>query len=275
MSDTAPYRRQQRRTPAPQGGVPVIRSGATPSRGVPRSPVPAPLPGGVTVRNQSATQPLAAGPPRLGRWLLVAGLALAVVTGRVLHDSWSSLRAGQAAQASGPEHRAAAIRHYLRAARMYLPGSPFVSRALDHLTTIANQGAQAGDRQGEREALEAIRSALLGARSLYTPHGDRLLAVDERLAVIYASIEDPAVAPGASFEERAAWHRQRLAVRPGPAVPATLAALGGMALWLGAVVVFIRRGLDRTLRLERRWALGAAIGFAIGLTLFVAGLRLA
>jgi hypothetical protein len=41
------------------------------------------------------------------------------------------------------------------------------------------------------------------------------------------------------------------------------------------VVVFIRRGLDRTLRLERRWALGAAIGFAIGLTLFVAGLRLA
>jgi hypothetical protein len=237
--------------------------------------VPAPLPGGVTVRNQSATQPLAAGPPRWGRWLLVAGLALAVVTGRVLHDSWWSLRAGQAAQASGPEHRAAAIRHYLRAARMYLPGSPFVNRALDHLTTIADQAAQAGDRQGEREALEAIRSALLGARSLYTPHGDRLLAVDERLAVIYASIEDPAVAPGASFEQRADWHRQRLAARPGPAVPATLAALGGMALWLGAVVVFIRRGLDRTLRLERRWALGAAIGFAIGLTLFVAGLRLA
>jgi hypothetical protein len=270
MSDTSPYRR---RSPVPPVTGPV-RSG--PSKSVPvRSPAPAPLSGGITVRNQSATQPVAVGPRRWGRWLMVAALALAVVAGRVLHDSWSSLRAGQAAQAAGPEQRAAAIRHYLRAARMYLPGSPFVNRALDHLQLIADRAGQAGDRQGEREALEAIRSALLGARSLYTPHADRLHAVNQRLAVIYARIEDPAVAPGASFEEREAWHRQRLEVRPGPAVPATLAALVGMGLWLGAVVVFIRRGLDRTLRLERRWALGAAIGFVIGLTLFVAGLRLA
>jgi hypothetical protein len=277
MSDTAPYRKQQRRVSiSPSAGpVPGVRAGATPSRGVPRAPVPAPLPGAATLRNQSATQPLPVGPRRWGRWLMVAALALAVVAGRVLHDSWASLRAGQAAEASGPEHRAAAIRHYLRSARMYVPGSPFVNRSLDHLRAIADRAGQAGDRQGEREALEAIRSGLLGARSLYTPHGDRLLAVNERLAVLYAAIEDPAVAPGASVQERESWHRQRLAVTPGPAVPATLAALGGMALWLGAVVVFIRRGLDRTLRLERRWALGAAVGFVIGLTLFVAGLRLA
>jgi hypothetical protein len=271
MSDTAPYRR---RSPPPG----AIR-GASPSKAVPgvpvRAPAPAPLSGGVTIRNQSATQPVSAEPRRWGRWVAVAALALAVVAGRVLHDSWSSLRAGQAAEASGPQHRSAAIRHYLRAARMYVPGSPFVSRSLDHLQMIAQQAGQAGDRQGEREALEAIRSALLGSRSLYTPRADRLLGANARLAVIYASIEDPAVAPGASFEEREAWHRQRLDVQPGPAVPATLAALAGMGLWLGAAVVFIRRGLDRTLRLERRWALGAAIGFVIGLTLFVAGLRLA
>ena len=206
----------------------------------------------------------------------MAALALAVVAGRVLHDSWSSLRAGQAAQASGPEHRAAAIRHYLRAARMYLPGSPFVDRALDHLQTIADQAGQAGDRQGEREALEA--DPLGAAGGAVAVHPARRPAAGGRTSGWRSSTPASRTRRwrrGPRSRQREAWHRQRLAVRPGPAVPATLAALGGMALWLGAVVVFIRRGLDRTLRLERRWALGAAIGFVIGLTLFVAGLRLA
>ena len=74
---------------------------------------------------------------------------------------------------------------------------------------------------------------------------------------------------------REAWHRDRLAARPGPAVPATVAALAGLGLWLGAVVVFIRRGVDRALRLERRWAVAAGIGFFVGFALFVLGLRLA
>jgi hypothetical protein len=205
--------------------------------------------------------------------MALAAVALALVTGRVLHDSWSALGDGQAAEARG--ERPQAIRQYLRAARMYVPGSPFVGRALARLEGLAAASASAGDLQGEREALEAIRSSLLGARSLYTPHAERLVAADARLAAIYARQEQPSVAPGASIADREEWHRARLAIRPGPAIPATVTALAGLALWLGAVVLFIRRGVDRTLRLERRWAVAAGIGFFVGFGLFVLGLRLA
>jgi hypothetical protein len=226
----------------------------------------------VTERYPSATQAVPRGPRPWRRWVALGAVALAVVTGRVLHDSWSSLRAGQQAEAAG--QRSAAIRQYLRAARMYVPGSPFVVRALDQLQGLAASAAGTGDLQGEREALEAVRSALLGARSLYTPHADRLERASARLAAIYAGAEVLADGRG-SLAAREQWHRQRLQVRPGPAVGATLAALLGLALWLGAVVVFIRRGVDRTLRLERRWALAAGIGFFVGFVLFVVGLRLA
>jgi hypothetical protein len=209
---------------------------------------------------------------RWRRWLALAALALAVVTARVLHDSRAALLAGLAAETSD---RPAAIRQYLQAVRMYVPGSPFVGRALDRLEALATQARAAGDINTERQALEAVRAGLLGARSLYTPHAGRLAAADTRLAAIYAQIEDPAVAPGASAAERQAWHHARLAVRPGPAVGATLAALLGLLLWLGAAVVFLRRGVDRTLRLDRTWALASGITFFVGFALFVIGLRFA
>jgi hypothetical protein len=212
-------------------------------------------------------------PVRWRRWLALAALALAVVAGRVLHDSWSAFAAGAAAEARGDRPRA--VRQYLHATRMYLPGSPFVTRALDRLEALAAGARAAGDLQGERQALEAVRAGLLGARSLYTPHAARVAAADGRLAEIYARIEDPAVDPGATPAQRQAWHRDRLAARPGPAVPATVAALLGVVLWLGAAVVFLRRGVDRTLRLHRQWAVASGVAFFVGFALFVVGLRFA
>jgi hypothetical protein len=210
---------------------------------------------------------------RAALWGAVVACALAVVLGRVLHDSSAALDAGRAAEQAGD--RAAAVRHYQHAARMYAPGSPYVGRALDRLEAIAAEGQRLGDAATERRALEAVRSALLGARSFYTPHAARLAAADRRLAALYAAREDPAVAPGASAAQREAWHHARLAARPGAATGWAVTALAGLALWIGAVVLFVRRGLDRQLRLQRSWALAAALGFFLGFTLFVVGLRLA
>jgi hypothetical protein len=240
-----------------------------------------------TIRNPSTRVPhhpsgpvsvaSATGQPGLrSRWagyLLVVLLALLVVAGRVAHDSWAALRAGDAALDRGD--RAVATREYLHAVRMYLPGSPFVARALQRLEEVARTAAGAGDLHGERQAWEAVRAGLLGARSLYTPYPERLAAADRRLAPLYAQIEEERVAPGATAVERQRWHADRLAQRPGPAIPATLAALLGLGLWLGAVVLFIRRGVDRSLRLDRRWAGCCAVAFLAGFTMFVVGLRLA
>ena len=229
----------------------------------------------------SDTAPFVAPPPepRRGpgrRWALYGGLALialGVVTARVLHDSSAALGAGAAAQARGDG--AEASRHYLHALRMYAPGSPYVGRALERLEAMAAAAAAAGDAAGERRALEAVRAGLLGARSFYTPHAAHLAAADRRLAALYAASEEPAVAPGATLAEREAWHLARLARRPGPAPAAALGALLGLCLWLSAVVLFIRRGLTRTLKLQPRWALASALGFFAGFALFIVGLRLA
>jgi hypothetical protein len=209
-------------------------------------------------------------------WVLWLGgllVALAVLLVRVAVDGRAALRAGESAEARGEPGEA--VGHYLDAARFYLPGSSTVRRALDHLDRLARTAESAGEPGAARPPLEAIRAALLGTRSLYTPHAARLPDVERRLATIYAQLEDPRVDPGASLEARTAWHASRLARHPGPTVGYVLLALFGLALWLGGAVGFMRRGLDAGLRLRRGPALAAGIFFVIGFALFVTGLRLA
>jgi hypothetical protein len=200
-------------------------------------------------------------------------LALGILVARVAIDARRALRAGEAAERRG--ERAEAIRRYLDAARLYLPGSGSVRQALDHLERLAATAETADDPGAARPALEAIRAALLGTRSFYTPYADRLPAVERRLAAAYARLEDPRVDPGASLESRTAWHAARLERHPGPVFGYVLMALVGFALWLGGAVGFVRRGLDAGLRLRRGPALAAGIIFVVGFALFVTGLRLA
>jgi hypothetical protein len=212
---------------------------------------------------------------RRGNLALWAGgllVALVVLVARVAIDGRAALRAGEAAEGRGD--RAEATRQYLDAARFYLPGSGTVSRALEHLDGMA-RGAEAAGAPGEARApLEAIRAALLGTRSFYTPHARRLPDVERRLAEIYARVEDPGVDPGASHEARVAWHASRLARHPGPSVGYVVMALVGLALWLLGAVGFLRKGVDAGLRLRRGVAVGNGVLFLVGVVLFVVGLRL-
>lgn len=215
-------------------------------------------------------------PPGRRRWLVPALLgltALAVLVGRVLWDSRAAYLGAAAAEARGD--RVEAVRGYLDAARLYAPGSPYVRHALDALQDLAAGAEKTGDRAAARQALEAIRAALLATRSFYTPYAERLPDVEARLARIYGETESEKVAPGASLEARRAWHASRLGHHPGPATLPVLLAFLGLALWLGALVGFLTRGLDGTLRLRRAPAVLAALVFVVGFTLFLAALRLA
>jgi hypothetical protein len=209
------------------------------------------------------------------RWLIVTigvTLALVVVCVRLLVESRSALLAGEGSAARGD--RFEAIRHYQDAARLYLPASPYVRDALDRLEALAAAATQSGDGPVVRAALEAERAAILATRSLYTPNQSRLPKLEGRLAQVLAAAEDRSVAPGVTFEARAAWHLERLSRRPGPALPYVLLALAGLGLWVGSAIVFFSRGLDANLRLRSPHAAVSGVIFALGLTLFLVGLRL-
>lgn len=210
-----------------------------------------------------------------GRQLLIAGagagLALGIVVIRLLVDARAACQAGDAAQGRGEKTQA--IRHYLDAGRLYVPGSPYTSTALDRLDRIGVSAVTEGDYVTARAAFEAERAAILGTRSFYTPHAGRLPDLERKLARLLAASEADTTA--ATFEERARWHASRLAERPQPGTPMVLLALLGLLTWVASAVVFFRHGLDAQLGLRRVPAVLAASGFAFGLAAFLICLRLA
>jgi hypothetical protein len=229
------------------------------------------------------SEPAPAPPPAAGRrarrarallaLAAVAAAPFAVLAARAVLEGRSELSAAGAARARGD--RAQAARHLGRAAGLYVPGAPHVRAALDGLATLAAEARAAGDRAAERAALEATRTALRGARSAYTPHGDRLRAADNRLAELYAELEAPAASGGEARRARAAFHRERLERQPAAAAGPAAAAIGGASLWLLGCWLFLRRGLDPAVRPRLPWAVAAAAGFVAGLVLLIAGLRAA
>jgi hypothetical protein len=197
--------------------------------------------------------------------------ALAVIVGRLLVDARSAYRNGAAAEARGEISEA--IRFYLDAGRLYVPGSPFTQGALDRLDAIGVAQVTKGDYATARAAFEAERAAMLGTRSFYTPFAERLPSLERRLSRLLAAAEDRA--SPANFEERAKWHAERLAQRPRPKTSMVMLALLGLGVWLTSAVVFFRKGMDANLVLKRAPALLAGAGFLVGLALFLVCLRLA
>jgi hypothetical protein len=205
--------------------------------------------------------------------IVLAGVvvALLVVAVRLLVDARSAYQNGAVAEQRGDT--AEAIRYYLEAGRLYVPGSPFTRNAIDRLDAIAAACIAKSDYNTARSALEAERSALLGTRSFYTPNAARLPGIERRLSRLLAATEEHG-APVA-FEERAKWHAERLAERPWPKTSLVLLALLGLGLWLGSAIGFFRKGVDESLRLKRLPAIVTGVGFVIGLGLFLVCLRLA
>jgi hypothetical protein len=203
--------------------------------------------------------------------LLGVAAALGVIVVRLLVDARAAYRNGAAAEERGEISEA--IRFYLDAGRLYLPGSPFTRSALDRLDAIGIAQVTKGDYATARAAFEAERAALLGTRSFYTPYAERLPSLDRRLSRLLAATEDRA--SPATFEERARWHAERLAQRPRPKISFVLLALLGLGTWVASAVAFFRKGVDANLALRRAPAAFAGAGFLVGLALFLICLRLA
>lgn len=236
-----------------------------------RNPVDAPVP--AHRRSGRPSTPLR----RVGPFLLPLLLgvaALSLVCGRFMWQARRSVDAAQLALHAGDQ--AEATRFYLDALRAYVPGSPDQRRALDGLQALAVTARAAGDPVSERRAWEAMRAGLLGTRSLYLPSPELFAEANRRLAELDGAAAFPPrgpVVPDPGTVSRRGNGPGRSVRPPGPAVASTLVSLMGFALWVGAVVLMIRRGVDRAARPGGVGRLMLPVMFLLGVALFLAGLR--
>ncbi|HJL14490.1 MAG TPA: hypothetical protein RMH99_02470 [Sandaracinaceae bacterium LLY-WYZ-13_1] len=198
----------------------------------------------------------------------LVGVLAGVWAVRVVTASHGELRDAERLQAR--EDLDGAILAYRRAARLYAPGNPYATLALDRLATLARE-AEADD-QPERAlaAWRAVRGAILSTRSVYVPHRARLERAEDAIARLSAR--------GAPAAEREAAERRARAQLDDPDRPVlgwTWMALTGWLVWTGAAFAFAQRALDEEGRVRgdaaRWWGTVVVVGFGV----FVLGMALA
>lgn len=206
------------------------------------------------------------------RIVAVVAMLLAVVAVRVVLASRGELQQGDALREAGDP--AGAIVHYRRAAKWYAPGNPFCVEAMDALAGIAGE-VEAEQPELALSAWRSIRGALMGARSFYVPHPERLAMANDHIATLMAHQPAPPIDAGKSPEELRAEHLALLEQMPGPSLGWTLVLLFGFFVWVGSAFALATKGFDAEGRVQRLPAMrfGALIAFGFGL--FVLGLRFA
>lgn len=214
---------------------------------------------------------------------VAVGILGAVVVGRVVLSSRAAYQDGQAAERRAlatktPAKRRVALERaivcYRRAGRWYAPGNGYVIRALDRLEAIGRLSEGRGETHLALEAYRGIRRAILGARSVYTPHADRLARANTHIARLSAAVQGR----GKSAREVAAleaWHRNRLARDTAPSVLWSVLALLGFLGWVGGAVGFIYRAITPEDRLLGRPAIRWGLLIAASLAVWLLGLSLA
>jgi len=111
--------------------------------------------------------------------LLLALLAMAVVTFRAVHDGEEQMRQSDAAFNRGDLLES--MLHARSAAVLYAPGAPHVTRAYARLQAIAVGAEAAGQRRTAEAAWRAMRGAALETRHVWVPRAAELARANENL----------------------------------------------------------------------------------------------
>ncbi len=188
---------------------------------------------------------------RLRRWGLFALVVPALLVPVVVHvavEARRELSAADAAAELGDED--AEVIHLGRALRWRLPGAGHDEVAIARLLALGEVAEADPADLGHARALAAyreIRSGLLGSRALDVPHEDVLADVDARIARL---MDAQSRALGVAAPGEAAQLERLREASASPRTPVVLAALA-MAMWVGASLAFLARGLDAQGRLRR------------------------
>lgn len=178
---------------------------------------------------------------------------------------------GLARKAAARSDVRTAMKHYARSLNWYLPfGS--AETAAEELLALGLKLASDGRETEAAIALSRMRSGLYGARSLFTPRRDLIAEAEPHLAGLRARARLGGSAAPAELDKKTA---EYLAIYRRPARPGTgpaLAAVGGFAVWVAAVLVFIGVYYRREREKPRGAWIWAAV-WAAGFILWLWGMK--
>jgi hypothetical protein len=207
------------------------------------------------------------------RILAVGALVFGTIAARVVYSARTELAAARQASQKGDVD--AAIAHYRRAARLYVPGGPHHVAALDQLESLGQAAEKADDAARALAAYRAIRGSILAARSLYVPEAERLAAADRRIAKLMSEQPAPPVDAGKTRERIYTEHLALLEASPDPSLFWSFVLLAGFIAFAGAAFVFSVRAIDARDRLIPAAAVRWGAVIVVGFGLFALGLSLA
>ncbi len=161
-----------------------------------------------------------------------------------------------------------AVDEYRWAIRWYTPWGPDLDDAAQALVEIGQRHAQQ-DPELAVQALDNLRSGLIAGRSLWQPRADLVAQCTAQLPALLVRVADRRGDPRAVGPAKAKLLAQFEAAyaRPVGVGPLTSAAVAlGFVVWLGGIVLAVRRGVAG----DGRWQpagwryLGVAVlGFAV------------
>lgn len=197
------------------------------------------------------------------KWLVAGavGLFLLVLVVRVVVEGRQELSLGKEAREAGQVELAQ--RHFLMAARWYLPGLDVEEEALGELMGIGERALEEGDGRRATLAFDDVRGALYGAAWMYVPGGEMLEKADAGLARSLAVWNEELRKSGSTkVEVTEELARERIARSESVSGLGVLAMGLGFLAYVGCLGVVAWRWSVEGFR-KRYWLAGAGAGFAV------------
>lgn len=197
---------------------------------------------------------------------------LFLVVGYVGIQGYREHQKAEVAKAEGD--LTAAITHYQRSIKWYLPGAFYVAKAAGGLWQVGMEAERKGDNEIALVAYQELRSAFYAARSFYTPGTEWIERCNQKIAALMAQWEASSAKQKAtlSIETLRQKHMAILSQKGRPDYFWSIVLELGFFGWVGAVAGFIMQVFQgkKGFVIRRAWGWGGL--FLISYLLWIIGM---
>lgn len=203
---------------------------------------------------------------------LIILFLLSLLVGYIAIQGYREYREAEGAKAEGD--LSAAITHYQRSIKWYLPGVFYVAKAAEGLWQLGMEAETKGDKIMALMAYQELRSGFYAARSFYTPGTDWIERCNQKIAALMAEWEASSSQRRGhdSMEALRRKHLDILSRKERPDYFWSIVLEVGFFGWLGATIGFIVQVFQGEKGFNSRRALGWGTLFLVSYFLWILGM---